>query len=120
MVLISNVGRKAAALVVSAALVGALLTASTGAEAFTPRMPRGVAGKMDAMRAGAMRAGTHMAKAQGARLVRRGLGFGAAALAGGLALRALMPTLAPECSIEERPVVDDLGNSYYERVRVCE
>lgn len=122
MTLISNAGRNAAALVVSAALAGAVLTASTGAEAFTPRMPRPIMGAMamkGAVGAMAMQ-GARMGKMQGAKLVRRGLGFGAAALAGGLALGALMPSVAPECAIEERPAVDEFGNTFYVRVRVCE
>ena len=121
MILISNAARKTAALALSAVLAGAVLTASSGAQAFTPRMPRVPMGKMVAMGAGAMAMkGAQMGKQQGARLVRRGLGFGAAALAGGLALGAMMPSLAPECAIEERPAVDEFGNTYYVRVRVCE
>lgn len=120
MILISNAGRKAAALVVSAALAGAVLTASTGAEAFTPRMPRAMMGAMKGAAGAMAMKGARMGRLQGAKLVRRGLGFGAAALAGGLALGALMPSVAPECAIEERPAVDEFGNTYYVRVRVCE
>ena len=119
MIKTSRFSRTTATLVMSAALAGAVLTASTGAEAFTPRMPGGMM-KLGAMQAGAMAMkGARMGKLQGAKLVRRGLGFGAA-LAGGLALGALMPTVSPDCAIEERPTVDEFGNTYYVRVRVCE
>ena len=53
-----------------------------------------------------------------------GWGYGAAALAGGLAIGAIAASAASAsddaCFIERRRMVDDEGNLYVRRVRVCE
>ena len=50
-------------------------------------------------------------------------GYGAAALAGGLAVGAIAAGVAASdgaCWIERRRVYDDFGNLYVRRIRVCE
>ncbi|MER2263738.1 hypothetical protein [Methylobacterium oxalidis] len=51
-----------------------------------------------------------------------GWGYGAAALAGGLALGAIAASAAETdaCFIERRRMVDEEGNVYVRKVRVCE
>ena len=50
-----------------------------------------------------------------------GWGYGAAALAGGLAIGAIAASASDgACFIERRRMVDDEGNIYVRRVRVCE
>ena len=110
-------GRAAAILLASTLLVG--VVSAGDAQAFSLKMPHGMAGKMGAMRAGALGRG-RMGGFPGPGLLKRGIGFGTAALATGVALGTLMPRLAPDCGIAEQPAVDDMGNTYYERVRVCE
>jgi hypothetical protein len=53
-----------------------------------------------------------------------GYGYGAAAMAGGFALGAIAASAAnaggDACSIERRRAVDEDGNVFYRRVRVCD
>ena len=53
-----------------------------------------------------------------------GYGYGAAALAGGLALGAIAASAAAEpeseCYVTPQRMIDEDGNEYFARVRVCE
>lgn len=56
---------------------------------------------------------------------RYGYGFGGAALAGGLMLGALAATAsaaaaAQDCHMEKKPMVDAYGNKYFDQVKVCQ
>ena len=50
-----------------------------------------------------------------------GFGYGAAAIAGGLALGAIAANaVADDCYVVRRVMIDEDGNEYVRRVRVCE
>lgn len=103
--LFANRGRKIVLAAVSAATIGAGLGAPTAANAF-PLIPCWKLGTCKPY---------------------PGYGYGAAALAGGFALGALAASAASAnsgsvgaCWYERRKAVDDFGNLYIRKIRVCE
>ena len=94
-------GRKALTLLVSATVLAGSLAVSSGASAKPIVFPKPFPGA----------------------IYKPGFGYGAAALAGGLALGAIAASAASaedECYIVRRRMIDEDGNEYIRRVRVCD
>ena len=100
--------RKALAALVSATLLAGSLAASSGADAKPIWFPKPMPLPMP------FKPGPKFG----------GYGYGAAALAGGLALGAIAAGAAAaadeDCYITRRSMVDEDGNEYIRRVRVCD
>ncbi|HWG05786.1 MAG TPA: hypothetical protein VG271_12300 [Beijerinckiaceae bacterium] len=97
-------GRKALAIIVSATVLAGGFAASSGAMAKPIVFPKPLPIFKPSPKFG-------------------GFGYGAAAIAGGLALGAIAANAAAaadDCYVVRRVMIDEDGNEYVRRVRICE